>query len=422
MLVRQAEVRSQHIQNDGQVALQKIKEALSNDIARLRQEKDSIQEQADASQRLLDTLNESYEQKERELQNDLDNKDKEIQEKMAHAKERNIEKMNADINQKKEEKLQELNDQLQKTRQELEDEKSRARENLAKMRANELEQIRKMRAYEKAEIQRNKNENIDALSEGIEFLLKNEISTAQKKNLSLSEFYIQTDHIKDLVKESITTDQRSSKPIMDKLNPYGLVMRGKSVQVTRNILIGSTISFFLILSLFIFPTFYSGISQRVSSVFTVDQTAEDLFIQDLRKLRKQQEDLQLDKTPQYKDSYVDNILYTTDFEQIWLSDNFYKKWVVKLDEVASMELGLRESVMMEFISLEFRLMQELIKLRASTTRDLFDKHLLVMRDLEKKKRAEMIEVLGGKDILDYILVAQKRSYDNFIKSNSLTTK
>jgi len=68
-------------------------------------------------------------------------------------------------------------------------------------------------------------------------------------------------------------------------------------------------------------------------------------------------------TEGFKDSYVDNILYTKDFVTIYESDKFQNDWLLAAYQFISNELELNEEVAIKFISAEGAFIRELAEAR-----------------------------------------------------------
>ena len=88
-------------------------------------------------------------------------------------------------------------------------------------------------------------------------------------------------------------------------------------------------------------------------------------------------------TTGFKDSYVDNILYTENFMSIYESDKFQNDWLLGAYGFISDELELNEEVAIKFISAEGAFMRELSDARDEIDARFSKESIAKMRVLEE---------------------------------------
>ncbi|MCB9091607.1 MAG: hypothetical protein H6621_08765 [Halobacteriovoraceae bacterium] len=88
-------------------------------------------------------------------------------------------------------------------------------------------------------------------------------------------------------------------------------------------------------------------------------------------------------TSNFKESYVENILYTTDFLKIYESDKFQNDWIIQLHDFCVKDLELSEETAVEFVSSEGTLLTELQQMRSEINPKSLDLSLNKIREKEK---------------------------------------
>ena len=68
-------------------------------------------------------------------------------------------------------------------------------------------------------------------------------------------------------------------------------------------------------------------------------------------------------TPHHKDTYTKNVLYTTDYTDIFLSGEFQDEWVVAANDFFVHKLGLSDNAIVRFIAKENEMVTKLRDIR-----------------------------------------------------------
>lgn len=389
------------------------KEELEGIVSELTEQQNTLQSSVAELEEKINQLNSGYEQRvlEQEQEYEALTAAKEDELKNLHDQ-REAEYLES-YNLKVEELQAEYKAKHETLQAEYEKQKHEDLEALARMRAKEVENIRAMRKKEQDEIEKRKDDNINLIVNGIEVLVNTEIQKQLDADSKKSELKVASKLIKQLVKESLTTEANDPKPLLDRLNPYGLYKKGHSLVRMKQVAIAGIVVGVLLLTHLIFPRFYPYLGSSVSALFAVENTAQELFVSDLHHQREIMMNFSPEMSPEFKETLTDNVLYTENFVETWLSDRFRNQWAVKLDELIVLELELSEAALMNYIRAETRLVRELAELRRIITNVNKDEQVASMKDLESRYYFQFLDILEGQENLNRVERAQEIFFNNF---------
>ncbi len=84
-------------------------------------------------------------------------------------------------------------------------------------------------------------------------------------------------------------------------------------------------------------------------------------------------------TTGYKDNYTDNVIYTTDFDNVYAQEEFQNEWILKVHDFIVKDLELSEDIAISFISSESTVINELALLRKDLHPKIIDQGIKKMR-------------------------------------------
>ncbi len=100
------------------------------------------------------------------------------------------------------------------------------------------------------------------------------------------------------------------------------------------------------------------------------------------------------QTPEYKDSYVDNFLFTSDYMTKKAEKSFYDNWVLELNNFFVFTLDQKDTAVIKFISMETNMLKELERLSKEIDPEMPEVKINEMRDVEdlfKKRLKNLVE-------------------------------
>lgn len=112
------------------------------------------------------------------------------------------------------------------------------------------------------------------------------------------------------------------------------------------------------------------------------QSASEKYVNQQKTEWKEKHTYTPVQTAGYKASYVDNVIFTPDFEAVMENEEFQNDWILKVHDYMVKDLELSEDVAINFISSEGTLIKELSTARKDLHPQFLDVGMKKMRDLE----------------------------------------
>jgi hypothetical protein len=97
---------------------------------------------------------------------------------------------------------------------------------------------------------------------------------------------------------------------------------------------------------------------------------------------------------EHKESYVDNILYTTDFMAKRADAQFQDKWILELNDFFINQLDVKDTTIIKFVSLEANLLQDLAKLKTQVDPKSPEQKIEEMRSRELDFKDKLAKTFG----------------------------
>ena len=291
------------------------------------------------------------------------------------------------------------------------------KELLGKLRAQEMEGHKVKREQEEAELKNRKEQYAESIVKGIENLVNGKLQEMAGAKLKGEDLKVESEKISYLVRASLLEKNPQNNELLKKLNPYGKAGKGKSTQLMRRIGVGAGVLVLLFLMNIIFPSFYSSIGESFSNIFAVDESAKDLYLKGLEEKRDNRPKFEPRQTDTFKDSYTDNIIYTSRFTDLWPTDELQKEWTIKVDEIIVYKLKLKDYKVVKYISEEFKLIRNLINMSKKINVKNQKEQIEEMRTFEEKYRKRLVDLMNGKKNLKQMHFEQKKFFIQYKQKN-----
>jgi len=140
----------------------------------------------------------------------------------------------------------------------------------------------------------------------------------------------------------------------------------------------------------IFPNLYSSMRMGLVSFLAPEQSMSDLYAKKMADERESRPKFNPPLTASFKGTYSDNILYTKGFLETKLDGDYQDKFTIALNQFILDELQLNEETVISFISLEIKVIQDLMESRESI---FFEKQVEGIAKLKKIEGDWMPEVI-----------------------------
>ena len=308
----------------------------------------------------------------------------------------------------KKEKLAEIDSLITKAREEekkrLADQAIKEKELLAKLRTQELENLKIKREQEDKDLAQRKEEYAETIVKGVENLVVNAL-----KSKGSSQANFDFENLNYLVRACILDKKPEENQLLKKLNPYGKAGQGKSNVFWKKVGIAFGAGCFIVILHLVFPGLFGGIFSSVGDSIKVENSAKDLYLEDLRNKEKNKYSFNPIMTDSYKKSLTENVLYNKKFNELYISDDFQKDWTVKVDSTIVYSFKLKDYKVVDYISEEFKMVRDLIAIRGKINQMNKDDKIQEMHKREKEGRAKLLKLLENKRNMQ-VMEATRKSF------------
>ncbi|MFN8370381.1 MAG: hypothetical protein U0T83_07125 [Bacteriovoracaceae bacterium] len=141
--------------------------------------------------------------------------------------------------------------------------------------------------------------------------------------------------------------------------------------------------------------------------------ASDQFAKQQKEDWKMQNTYNPATTVNYKDTYTDNLLYTTNFMKIMDDQEFQNNWILKLHDFITKDLELSEDLAIHYISLESSILKDLGDARLEINPQNLKVGIDKMRLIETNYLKDFIADLSSKNKLEKFNEFKKRFFEDF---------
>jgi len=172
-----------------------------------------------------------------------------------------------------------------------------------------------------------------------------------------------------------------------------------------------------ILLLFVFDVFNirSGLFNKTEEALTnIKKESEESDRKIVEEVQKKKE-YNPSQSTVYKDSYVNNVIHTTDFTKIYESDDFQNDWLLEAYGFISNELELPEEVAINFVSAEGALIKELSDAKAKIDIRFLENELEKMRAREEEVLKAQSEKFIAPENWKAFLAFRDQFYSKYFK-------
>ncbi len=147
------------------------------------------------------------------------------------------------------------------------------------------------------------------------------------------------------------------------------------------------------------------------------ESAAEKFVQQQKQEWKEKNTFTPPTTPEYKASYVDNVLYTTDFLSVVEQEAFQNEWILKLHDFITRDLELSEDVAIGYISSEGALLKELSLARADIHPSFKDQGIRKMQDSEAAHLGWLATKVTPEPKLQRLYEFRRNFYQDYYRQN-----
>ncbi len=166
----------------------------------------------------------------------------------------------------------------------------------------------------------------------------------------------------------------------------------------------------------------TGMQNQFTRLLKQSESASDLFVKNQQEEWKQKYTYSPETTVGYKDSYTDNVIYTTDFPVVMENEAFQNDWILSLHDFMVNSLELSEEIAINYISSEGAMLKDMYLARKDLNPQFLDQGLKKMRDLEKNSMGWVNEKINDPEKYQKFVDFRKSFYDKFYTEKHLPAR
>lgn len=151
-------------------------------------------------------------------------------------------------------------------------------------------------------------------------------------------------------------------------------------------------------------------------------SASEMYVNQQKTEWKEKHTFNPQTTPGYKATFVDNVLYTTDFEKVMDNEEFQNDWILKVHDFMVKDLELSEDVAISYISSEGTLVKELGLAKKDLHPQFLDVGMKKLTDLEVTHLGWLKEKIPDAVKMEKFSAFRKEYFDTFYKDKFQTTR
>jgi hypothetical protein len=306
---------------------------------------------------------------------------------------------------------------------ELKEQKKRLEQELAESRKSFLEQLsstkmRQQQAMEeelrkqKAEFERTKNDRLENASHAV-------IHTLIGK---LGQLPVNSDDLREQITRALELSfnghnvekQKQSEDILD----YNPLKKKSILPVLQKYAFryGLPATLAIIFAVDI-SNIRTDLFSAAANLMKQQKSASDLYVKNQREEWKEKYTFNPVTTVGYKDSYTDNILYTTGFYETMENEGFQNDWLLAVNNFLVQKLELSEDLAISFISAEGSMIKEMWQIRKEINPKFLNAGVTKLKDLEKQHMGWLPEKITEANKLKQFKEFRKNYFNDYYKKN-----
>lgn len=142
-------------------------------------------------------------------------------------------------------------------------------------------------------------------------------------------------------------------------------------------------------------------------------SASDIFVQQQKVAWKEKYTFNPETSIGYKETFTDNVLYTTDFETVMDNEEFQNSWILRVHDFMVKDLELSEDVAINYISAEGTLVKDLVALKKEITPQFKDQGIAKLTAAEEAQLGWLKEKIPDPSKLERFREMRKGFFNTF---------
>lgn len=180
----------------------------------------------------------------------------------------------------------------------------------------------------------------------------------------------------------------------------------------------------IILIAFDLGSFRSYSINAIKEITQARHSASQIYADQQKNEWKEKHFFNPPKTPGYKKSFTENVIYTLDFDTIVENEEFQNAWILKLNDFMTKDLELSEDIAINYISAEGALVKDLSSAAKELHPKFLEQGIQKMRDKEEASMGWLKTKINSPDQWEKFSNFRQNFYDTFyenkLKNNGRT--
>lgn len=166
-------------------------------------------------------------------------------------------------------------------------------------------------------------------------------------------------------------------------------------------------------------SFRTTMVREVAGILRQQESASELYAEKQKNEWREKNTFNPVTTTGYKDTYTDNVIYTTDFEKVYGQEEFQNEWILRLHDFIVKDLELSEDIAINFISSEGTLVNDLVNLRKDLHPKILDQGIQKMREHEATQLIWIVEKIPDESKREKFSSFRREYFDKYYTENYL---
>lgn len=268
---------------------------------------------------------------------------------------------------------------------------------LAELKHAEMMKLKQLRSDHEAQWLETRTDRAKTVATNVYAVLASEMFKRQNQTLTIEFIESLSAGLKEKVVDTMLDRIGPDNDKLQEILKTGENAKNKEKRFWKKVQIGAAAAVVIIAMLSIFPSIITKPKDIIVSAFSEkSDNGSNEFLEQMKEKRKLMV-FNPPTTPEFKETYVDNVLYTTNYYENFQAKEFQDKWILELNDWFVKGLDVKDTTIIKFVSLESNLVRELqdIKNKADGTNPQSSIDLMVLR--EKSYRQKLEEIFDSED-------------------------
>jgi len=287
---------------------------------------------------------------------------------------------------------------------EYDDKKRTLEKELSKLASNQQENLKKQILEEEKRIKEVRKAQASEIARMIEVQMADRAKAYIHNANTLSQF---SQDLFATVRTVLSTDESSFKPLTLHLNDSLPTQLEKNKKYIKPAVISFATALTALLFFYRLDVYQHFKSQDSHSV--AKQMIEQRKIQSLYNP---------EQNAQYRESYMDNVLYYKHYSALKMNSDFQQKWTLRLNDIALIrELKVTEDRMVQFQAIETNLVTKLTEMKASIDAVYLHEGLEAMKKFEAEETKRLLEIIKGQSNFEKIKQLEREFIQSYLQAH-----